>query len=88
MSTRPGTRTLAAAATLESLKKEAKRWLKALREGDRAARERLRRVLPNAGTEIALREVQHALALEHGLNGWAALKEAHGEKYTAAALWR
>ena len=83
MSTRPGTRTLAAAATLESLKKEAKRWLKALREGDAAARERLRRVLPNAGTEIALREVQHALALEHGLSGWAALKEALADRALA-----
>jgi len=83
MSTRPGTRTLGAAATLESLKKEAKRWSKALREGDAAARERLRRVLPNAGAEIALREVQHALALEHGLNGWTALKEALADRALA-----
>ncbi len=44
MSTQSASRTLGAAATLESLKKEAKRWLKALREGDAAARERLRRV--------------------------------------------
>ncbi|HEY3518783.1 MAG TPA: ankyrin repeat domain-containing protein [Gammaproteobacteria bacterium] len=83
MSTRPGTRTLGAAATLESLKKEAKRWLKALREGDPAARERLQRVRPNAGTEIALREVQHALALEHGFNGWTALKEALADRALA-----
>ena len=83
MSTRPGTRTLAAAATLESLKKEAKRWLKALREGDAAARERLRHVLPNAGAELALREVQHALALEHGLDGWTALKEALADRALA-----
>jgi ankyrin repeat protein len=76
MSTESGTRTLGAAASLESLKKEAKRWLKALRDNDAAARERLRRVLPKAGTEIGLREVQHALALEHGLSGWTALKEA------------
>ncbi len=46
MSTQSASRTLAAAATLESLKKEAKRWLKALREGDAAARERLQRVVP------------------------------------------
>jgi len=83
MSTRPGTRTLGAAATLESLKKEAKRWLKALREGDAAALERVRRVLPDAGTELALREVQHALALEHGLNGWTALKEALADRVLA-----
>jgi ankyrin repeat protein len=83
MSTESGTRTLGAAASLESLKKEAKRWLKALREGDAAARERLRRVLPNAGTEIALREVQHALAFEHGMAGWAALKEALADRVLA-----
>jgi ankyrin repeat protein len=83
MSTESGTRTLGAAASLESLKKEAKRWLKALRDGDAAARERLRRVLPKAGAEIALREVQHALALEHGLGGWAALKEALADRALA-----
>ena len=83
MSTRPGTRTLGAAATLESLKKEAKRWLKALRDDDAAARERLRQVLPNAGADIALREVQHALALEHGFNGWTALKEALADRVLA-----
>jgi hypothetical protein len=83
MSTQSASRTLGAAATLESLKKEAKRWLKALREGDAAARERLRRVLPNAGAGIGLREVQHALALEHGLGGWAALKEALADRELA-----
>ena len=83
MSTESAIRTLGAAASLESLKKEAKRWLKALREGDAAARERLRRVLPSAGAEIALREVQHALALEHGLKGWAALKEALADRALA-----
>jgi ankyrin repeat protein len=57
--------------------------LKALREGDAEARERLRRVLPDAGVELALREVQHALALEHGLNGWAALKEALADRALA-----
>jgi ankyrin repeat protein len=82
MSTRSGSRALGAAATLESLKKEAKRWLKALREDDAAARERWRRVLPAGGT-IGLREVQHALALEHGLAGWAALKEALADRALA-----
>ncbi len=83
MSTQSAGRTLGAAATLESLKKEAKRWLKALREGDAAARERLRRVLPSAGADAGLREVQHALALEHGLPGWAALKEALADRALA-----
>jgi len=76
MSTQSAIRSLGAGATLESLKKEAKRWLKALRERDSAARERLLRVLPNGGAEPGLRDVQHALALEHGLDGWAALKQA------------
>jgi ankyrin repeat protein len=76
MSMQSDSRTLGAGATLESLKKEAKRWLKALREGDAAARERLQRVVPNAAADIGLREVQHALAVEHGVSGWAALKEA------------
>lgn len=75
MSTRSPIRTLGAAASLESLKKEAKRWLKAVRSGDAAARERLLRVLPNATETPTLRETQHALALEHGLSGWNALKE-------------
>jgi uncharacterized protein len=83
MSTKSAIRALGAAASLESLKKEAKRWLKALREGDTAARERLRRVLPSAGAQVALREVQHALALEHGLEGWAALKEALADRALA-----
>ena len=82
MSTR-SIRTLGAGATLESLKKEAKRWLKALREGDAAACERLRLVQPKAGGDIGLREVQHALALEHGVAGWAALKEALADRALA-----
>jgi ankyrin repeat protein len=83
MSTRPGTRTLAAAASLESLKKEAKRWLKALRDGDAAARERLRLVVPNAAATPTLREIQHALALEHGVAGWPALKELLADRELA-----
>ena len=83
MSMQSGSRSLGAGATLESLKKEAKRWLKALREGDAAARERLRRVVPDPGAELGLREVQHALALEHGVSGWAALKEALADRALA-----
>lgn len=83
MSTDSGNRTLGAAANLESLKKEAKRWLKALRDGDAAARERLLRATPRASTSPTLREVQHALALEHGVAGWAALKERLAERELA-----
>ncbi|HMI44144.1 MAG TPA: hypothetical protein VK516_10990, partial [Gemmatimonadaceae bacterium] len=60
--------------TLENLKREAKRWLKALRANVADARDRLRRVLPNSPEEPTLRQVQHALALEYGLSGWTELK--------------
>ena len=61
---------------LESLKKEAKRWLDAIRANDPDARARLERALPDASTTLTLRDVQHALAREHGFAGWAALKQA------------
>jgi len=61
--------------TLDSLKAEAKRWLKALQGGDEDARARLLRALPDAPASPKLRDVQHALAREHGLPGWAALKD-------------
>jgi ankyrin repeat protein len=61
-------------STLENLKREAKRWLKALRADVEDARARLARAFPNAPDVPSLRDVQHALALEHGVPGWAALK--------------
>ena len=60
--------------TLDNLKREAKRWLKALRANVADARVRLDRVLQNAPEIPTLRDVQRALALEHGLPGWTALK--------------
>lgn len=69
-------RTLTAASSPETLKKEAKRWLKALRAGDAEARCRLVAVTPAAPTNPSLRDVQLALAREHGLPGWAALRAA------------
>jgi hypothetical protein len=67
-------RQLTPRSTLENLKREAKRWLKALRANVEEARARLERALPNAPAVPTLRDVQHALALEHGLPGWTALK--------------
>ncbi|HET9262693.1 MAG TPA: hypothetical protein VFO14_06590 [Vicinamibacterales bacterium] len=61
---------------LESLKKEAKRWRDALRAGDTDARARLERAVPGAPVTPTLREMQHALAHEHGFPGWAAMKQA------------
>jgi hypothetical protein len=60
--------------TLDSLKREAKRWLKALHANAVDARGRLERAFPDAPSIPTLRDVQHALALEHGLPGWTALK--------------
>src|SRR5262249_50249435 len=60
--------------TLDSLKKEAKRWLKALRANVDEARARLERALPDLPHPPSWRDVQHALAREHGFPGWAALK--------------
>src|SRR5438045_539881 len=61
--------------TPDSLKREAKRWLKALRAGDASARRRLLDVVTDASAQPTLREVQHALAREHGVAGWTALKD-------------
>jgi hypothetical protein len=69
-------RKLTPSSSLENLKKEAKRWLHALRSDVALARERLERAFPNAPTLPTLRDVQHALALEHGLPGWIALRDA------------
>ena len=68
-------RKLTATTTLENLKKQAKRWLKALRENDAAARERLQQVHPNAPAKPVFRDVQHALAREYGQNSWKELKQ-------------
>jgi hypothetical protein len=65
--------------SLESFRKEAKRWLAALRTPTPAnaeARARLERALPDAPANPTLRDVQHALARELGFAGWTALREA------------
>ena len=70
--------------TLEFLRKEAKRWLKALRGHDAAARARFERAVPNAPNAPTLRDVQLALAREFDLPGWMALKEALTQRGAAA----
>jgi ankyrin repeat protein len=67
-------RKLTAHSSLESLKKEAKRWLKELRAGDPEALARLQQVLPGASVAPGLREIQQALAREFGADSWAVLK--------------
>ena len=71
--------------TLDSLRKEAKRWLKALRAHDPDARARYARAVPDGPATPALRDVQHALAREFGLPGWTSLKQqatASGEPHS------
>ena len=67
-----------------NLRKEAKHWLKALRANDPDARARLTRAYPNAPPLPVLRDVQHALAREHGYDNWAAMARAL-EPATAAS---
>ena len=69
-------RKLTSRSSLENLKREAKRWLKALRENDAEARARFAAVIPDPNPEPTLRDVQHALALEYGHPGWSSLKAA------------
>ena len=65
---------LARRRSLESFKKEAKRWFAALRRNVPDARTRFERAVTNAPAKPILRDVQHALAREHGFAGWTELK--------------
>src|SRR5262249_38317400 len=87
-------RDITSKTTLENLKREAKRWLRTLRDntGDSThqARVRLEQALSSLPDAPSLRDVQRALAIEHGFDGWAALKQrlAHrdGTNGTPATL--
>ena len=76
-------KTLGPRATLDRLKKDAKRWLKALRDGDSDAAERMRAAWPSGPVSPGLRDVQHALAREYGFAGWVQLKEALADRALA-----
>jgi hypothetical protein len=69
-------RKISSATSLDNLRREAKRWLKALGAGREDARARFERASPGASATPALRDVQHALAREYGYESWAALKQA------------
>ena len=69
-------RTITPSTSVETLRKEAKRWLKQLRAGDPEARASLDRVYPSAPATPVLRDVQHAMALEYGFESWIAFKKA------------
>lgn len=68
-------RSLSPSSSLDVLRGEAKRWLKAIAAGDGAALSRFHRVFPEHRGVPKLREVQQALAREHGVASWAALKQ-------------
>ncbi len=62
-------------ASFEGLRKQAKRWLKAIRLGDAEARTKFDALVPRHSASVGLREVQQALARERGFESWAQLKE-------------
>lgn len=62
--------------SLDNLRKEAKRWLKLLRDRDADALARFKSAHPAGQEAPVLRDVQHALAREYGHENWASLKRA------------
>ncbi|HEX6132361.1 MAG TPA: ankyrin repeat domain-containing protein [Longimicrobiales bacterium] len=67
-------RSLPSDASLEQQRKQAKELLRALRRGDAAAHERLRRWLPDK-RRLTLADAQLVLAREYGFESWVALKQ-------------
>jgi hypothetical protein len=78
-------RQITPATSLDTLRKEAKRWLKALRANLVDARARFEAAHPTARGTITLRDVQHALARELGHESWIALKQALASRSSAGA---
>jgi hypothetical protein len=83
-------RQITPSTSLTTLRREAKRWLRALRSGDAGARTRLEAAYPSAPAMPVLRDVQHALAREYGFESWVALREALGgdEGRAEGPAWR
>lgn len=67
-------RTLTPKTNLDTLRKDAKRWLKAIRAGDADAIARLRESGVKLSGDPGLRYVHQALALDYGCENWVALK--------------
>jgi ankyrin repeat protein len=78
-------RRLTPQSTLDNFRREAKRWLKALRDNVADAHARFERALQDAPRSPTLRDVQRALAREHGLPGWADFKQAIADAQRPAA---
>src|SRR5882724_5179159 len=73
-------RSLSPNSSVDVLRGEAKRWLKSVIRGDLEAVARFGRAFPNHTGVPKLREVQHALAREHGFSSWAMLKQEIQER--------
>ncbi len=69
---------------MDNLRKEAKRWLKALRANDPDARLRFERAYPSGPATPVLRDVQHALAREHGFDNWT--RDERGDRPPRSAI--
>lgn len=69
------TRDLTSRSSLETIRRQAKRWLKEIEAGETDALARFRKLMPGHAGAPKLREVQHALARDYGLSNWAALKQ-------------
>jgi len=70
--------------TLDDLRREAKFWLKQVRENHSGFCKRLRLAYPGAPANPGLRDIQHALARELGHENWKALTLALGHESAAA----
>lgn len=68
-------RDLSPNTSLDSLRKQAKRWLREIEAGDAEARARFALAFPTHTDAPKLREVQQALAREYDFPSWAALKQ-------------
>ncbi|MGO4209696.1 hypothetical protein AB4043_02560, partial [Terriglobus sp. YAF25] len=79
-------RQITPATSLDNLRREAKRWLAALRAQDSAALERFTHAHPKQTGTIVLRDVQHALAREFDFAGWSELKLAIQETAKSRTL--
>jgi ankyrin repeat protein len=78
------TRELTPRSTLETIRRQAKRWLKEIETGDAEVIARFRKLMPGHAGAPKLREVQHALARDYGLASWAALKQELTTREVAA----
>jgi hypothetical protein len=67
---------ISSATSLDTLRRHAKRWLKAIRSDDADARARFVRWRDVPPATVTLRDVQFALAREYGYQDWTALTEA------------